>query len=192
MVSRDCEVCGTTFEVPYPSTRRRTCKSSECLRAARPPRSDKGSRKSEWIITPCFGCGNPVERPRWQARERHRAYCSSKCREQFAPKSGDGRPHRVTSERQIRDGYVWVYVPKETRPPGWRWSHYPEHRQVMREQLGRDLLPDENVHHINGNRADNRVENLELWVRKQPAGQRVADLVAWAEEIIRRYGHMKE
>jgi HNH endonuclease len=57
----------------------------------------------------------------------------------------------------------------------------------MERELGRELYRGENVHHRNGNRADNRPENLELWVTFQPSGQRPADLVAYAKEILARY-----
>ena len=72
--------------------------------------------------------------------------------------------------RLTSDGYVYRNI-------NGRREH--QHRVVMEELLGRPLYPEENVHHKNGQRSDNRPENLELWVVPQPTGQRVTELVAW-------------
>lgn len=73
-------------------------------------------------------------------------------------------------------------------PNAQRTGKIKEHRLVMSQMLGRPLLPTENVHHRNGDRLDNRPENLELWVTAQPCGQRIPDLVGFAKEILARYG----
>lgn len=83
-------------------------------------------------------------------------------------------------------GYVLIHVKGHgnTRKSSGR---VPEHRFVMSQFLGRALNKNENVHHKNGNRSDNRLENLELWVTSQPTGQRPLDLIDWARLILKTY-----
>ena len=70
-----------------------------------------------------------------------------------------------------KDGYVRL-----TMPDGRRVL---EHVHVMEQQLGRRLVPPENVHHKNGIGHDNAPGNLELWLKMQPSGQRVQDLMEY-------------
>jgi hypothetical protein len=65
-----------------------------------------------------------------------------------------------------------------------------EHRHVMEGMVGRRLERYEEVHHKNGIRHDNRRGNLELWIKRQPGGQRVTDLVAYAHWILENYGSL--
>jgi HNH endonuclease len=57
----------------------------------------------------------------------------------------------------------------------------------MSEQLGRPLAKGENVHHKDGDRLNNALDNLELWTKKQPPGQRVIDKVDFAIEMLTLY-----
>lgn len=77
-----------------------------------------------------------------------------------------------------KDGYIRIMVDRKGML---------QHRLVMEQHLGRELLPEETVHHKNGNRQDNRIENLELWSSRQPKGQRIEDKIEYALQILNQY-----
>lgn len=115
------------------------------------------------------GCEAPHYARNWCARhyDRWRTY-------------GDPLGSHTPRARFIdkRNGYVYV------RRGG---KYEAEHRVVVAELLGRKLRPNETVHHRNGIREDNRPENLELWASVHSPGQRITDLVAFAEWVLGTY-----
>lgn len=126
------------------------------------------------------GCGR---------RRYARGYCGTHYKRLVL--TGDVRaddPIRIVNGRGWDNHGYWV-VPI---PEGERWlsngeRRMAEHRLVMARHLGRPLADDEVVHHRNGNRRDNQLENLELWTTAHPKGQRIPDKVAFAVEMLERY-----
>ena len=127
------------------------------------------------------GCGKIHAAKGWCAFHYDRSRAGISFDLPHRRRSGSGRPQNKAGEGALNHGYRVV-----THNGG----RVQEHRLVMSQVLGRPLLPEETVHHKNGNRSDNRPENLELWSGRQPRGARVIDLVEWAKEILNLYDEL--
>ncbi len=147
-----CPWCGEKFSPPSPGSK--YC-SRPCANAAnRKPRPEG-----------CAQCGAAFKR----SAPRTVKYCSHSC----AAKSQYDRPQDSRKRpdgyrRKELDGYV------QLKAEG-RW-HY-EHRYVMAQAIGRTLRSDETIHHLNRDRSDNRLENLELRSGNHGPGQATEDLL---------------
>lgn len=144
------------------------------------------NNKSKWKCQ-CV-CGNIVATPTThKLTSGHTRSCGCLARDFSSNRVGAQR-YNWKGGKSIDQGYVRLLQPQHPRAN--KRGYVYEHLLVMEQKIGRALLPGENVHHINGDRGDNRPENLELWSTKQPKGQRVEDKLAYAREIIALYGHL--
>jgi hypothetical protein len=98
---------------------------------------------------------------------------------------GPANPAWKGGRSENAQGYITVCAPRH--PRAHKNGRVLEHILVMEEKLGRSLWPDEQVHHKNKIKDDNRPENLEVWTGSQPRGARAEDQLAWAREILDRY-----
>jgi hypothetical protein len=117
---------------------------------------------------------------------RQQKYCSQECKVAGQMAIAQARFEDGEYKKHVKNnGYVWITVPTLSRSGGPR--SVMEHRYVMSKHLGRELFAEETVHHINGIRSDNQIENLELFSSRHGPGQRVVDKVDFAIEMLTLY-----
>jgi len=157
-----CIVCGLKF-IRKKHTSGEYC-SKECW-------YNSGNGKTLESKT-CKTCGTT-----FQPKQYGQLNCSRECVILSLKKPLYERRLPIGTKKANHAGYIEIKVANNTRTnkihktanhSGW----IKEHRYVMEQKLGRYLLPYENVHHKDGNRANNNPDNLELWIRPQPTGTR--------------------
>lgn len=165
-VIKQCKRCGADFKAKAAHADRRVYCSKECMYA--------GRTEASLVAKECKGCKATF----FSQPSRRVLFCSEAC----------NRKNRSYVRRNGSDG--WYLQGKTGYIARVRDGKTQlQHRFIVEQHLGRSLMPFENVHHINGVKDDNRLENLEIWITKQPKGQRPADLYDWAVELLDHMGY---
>jgi hypothetical protein len=124
------------------------------------------------VLRECPQCGQ-----QFSLRDPRQKFCSRQCanRHKSRVSKGEWGPRWRGGRTVHTGGYIRIWAPHH--PRARTLPYVFEHILVMEATLGRYLLAGERVHHRNGQRDDNRAENLELWrvKTKDPAGVRAAD-----------------
>ncbi len=178
-----CEQCGEPFYRSQSADRR------FCSKACHDAWQGRNG-----VYRECEACGVSFRRPpSWSSRQPAR-FCSKRCEglNRIArPLDWDhnGKPAIMDDH-----GYVYVWEPEHpaaTRKKGW----IAEHRLVAERLLNRTLTAEDEVHHINRIRHDNRPENLDVLDgvthARITANQRQSDKDLLAE-YIRRFGPLND
>jgi hypothetical protein len=179
-----CLVCGKEFSVSVWHPHQKCC-GKKC-------RNNYDHRLSRGIDIKlrdifCKVCDNPFK----QKRANNKDYCSTACKRLAATRKLQGLPIKGPKKHIKGSGYInnqGYKILSMKHPNSTGRGQILEHTLIMSNHLGRPLMKGETVHHKNGIRHDNRLENLELWSHSHPFGQRVEDKIKWCKEFLEQYG----
>lgn len=186
--SRRLNVCDSCYHKewwsknkPTPKIKERSDRCLDCNRKRE--RNGRSVKYCNWCALKRTYEKNPsaLEKRRLQARNYHRKRKGIDINlPNLVGKRGDGHLNK--------HGYRILYKLNHPNATNARGA-IAEHTFIMSEYIKRPLKKGETVHHINGNRSDNRIENLELWHKSHPPGQRLEDKINWCKEFLTQYGY---
>jgi len=137
----------------------------------------------------CVVCDTPFEFSGHSTKRT--ATCSDACRRTLQRRNllATNEAERPSESREITrqitaQGYVRLRFPNQN---GVKGREVLEHRYVMEQHIGRELRPEETVHHRVKPTTNNELSNLELFSSRHGPGQRVIDRVADAIETLKLY-----
>ncbi len=132
----------------------------------------KNPTRTRALIRNCLNCQENfaiMPRKSHDNGKYRNKFCSHRCATKYLYKKGilnskgENGGRWTGGHNVLSSGYVEIYAP--THPAARGGIYVREHRLVMEKHLGRYLLPSEQVHHKNGIKDDNRLENLELMTK---------------------------
>ena len=146
-----CQQCSREFERIPSYLKRHAGSGKYCSRQC----SDNNHHKYSKIVVKCKTCQNEFTTTTNRIRDSRGVYCCVKCRRksQSAMISG-GNHHNWKGIKKTSTGYIIICI--------GGGEYIPLQRLLMEWKLGRKLNEDELVHHVNGIKTDNRIENLEV------------------------------
>ena len=110
----------------------------------------------------CIDCSNPIKSKNGISVRCMNCY---KINIRKNPRKGEKAGNYRGGRRINSQGYIEIFSPNH--PNKSVRNTIREHRLVMENYLGRYLTRNEDIHHVNGNKQDNRLENLKLMSSKE-------------------------